>query len=59
MTKTKMKRFQIYLSEPQYAKFKYYAEYWGIPIAEYIRRVMDEHIDDVEKKALTTPGKRK
>ena len=52
MSKTKMRRFQIYMGKPQYGSIKLLAEHVGIPIAEYIRRVLDAHIAEETKKAF-------
>jgi len=44
-----MKRFQIYLSEIQHNVLSRLAKEKGIPLAELIRRILDEKIEQVEK----------
>ena len=44
-----MKRFQIYLSEIQHSILEKMAKEKGIPLAELIRRILDEKIEQMEK----------
>ncbi len=48
--KTMMTRTNIYLTEAQLKKFKAIAKKAGYPIAEIIRRAMDEWLEKYEKK---------
>ena len=44
-----MKRFQIYLAEQQYETLMKMAKEKGISLAEIIRRILDEKIEQVKK----------
>jgi metal-responsive CopG/Arc/MetJ family transcriptional regulator len=46
-----MTRTNIYLTEVQIKKFKAIATEAGYPVAEIIRRAMDEWLEKYEKKA--------
>ncbi len=44
-----MKRFQIYLTERQYLILSEIAKEKGISLAEVIRRILDDKIEQVKK----------
>jgi hypothetical protein len=44
-----MKRFQIYLTERQYLVLSEVAKEKGISLAEVIRRILDDKIEQVKK----------
>jgi hypothetical protein len=52
-----MTRTNIYLTETQLKKFKAIAEKAGYPVAEIIRRAMDEWLAKHEKKAKPKGGR--
>ncbi len=54
-----MKRSNIYLTEKQRDFLQRLADYYGITRSEYIRRVLDEHIERKEKEAFTLTGAKK
>jgi predicted DNA-binding protein len=47
----KMHRTQICLTNPQYETLVQLASMYGLSLAEYIRRIVDKHIEEVRDKA--------
>jgi|MudIll2142460700_1097286.scaffolds.fasta_scaffold1138001_2 predicted DNA binding CopG/RHH family protein len=48
-----MNRRQIYLTDYEVEEIKKYAFELGISMSEYIRRVIDEHLEKKKKKVAT------